>query len=326
MSRGLTVASRRVGERRLAALAPAAAVAAALACWSPNIGAVQSTDPLTANLAEFWVEPEPGRDLLNGVGGPALAPDPSARYSIIELKEGGFSQGYTVRDPQGREWSVKFYPEAHTEVAASRLLWALGYHQPPVYFLSDWRVTNPPRDYPTGTGRFREKHPRFHGLDEDGNWSYYDNPFKGTHQMRALLALQVMLGNSDLKDEQNMIYTLDEPVEGAKKWYVARDLGQTFGRTGLKNPPRDDPEVFDRTPFILGVEHGFVRFEYQGRHRILLENITPADVRWLCERMNRLTDDQWTAIFRAAGYSKPIMDRYIRRLKVKIAQGLALQE
>jgi hypothetical protein len=40
-------------------------------------------------------------------------------------------------------------------------------------------------------------------------------------------------GNSDLKDEQNDIYALAEPVEGARRWYVARDLGQSFGHTGV---------------------------------------------------------------------------------------------
>ena len=52
-------------------------------------------------------------------------------------------------------------------------------------------------------------------------------------EMNGLLVLQAMLGNSDLKDAQNALYKLKEPFEGAKQWYVARDLGQTFGRTGV---------------------------------------------------------------------------------------------
>jgi hypothetical protein len=36
------------------------------------------------------------------------------------------------------EWSVKLYPEARTEVVASRLLWGLGYHQPPIYSVEEW--------------------------------------------------------------------------------------------------------------------------------------------------------------------------------------------
>ena len=48
----------------------------------------------------------------------------------------------------------------------------------------------------------------------------------------------VMLGNSDIKDEQNVTYKLKEPFEGASRWYVARDLGQSFGRTGVLDAPR----------------------------------------------------------------------------------------
>ena len=43
-----------------------------------------------------------------------------------------------------------------------------------------------------------------------------ENPFVGTRQLNGLLVLQAMLGNSDLKDEQNVIYTLTEPFEGAR--------------------------------------------------------------------------------------------------------------
>ena len=71
------------------------------------------------------------------------------------------------------------------------------------------------------------------------------------------------------------IYTLKEPVEGARRWYVARDLGQTFGRTGMIDPPRGDIEVFEQTPFIKGVEDGFVRFDYRGRHKALVDAHPP---------------------------------------------------
>ena len=78
-----------------------------------------------------------------------------------------------------------------------------------------------------------------------------------------------MLGNSDLKDEQNALYKLKEPFEGATPWYVARDLGQSFGRTGVLDAPRGDLEVFEETPFIKGVVGGYVRFDYRGRHGVL---------------------------------------------------------
>jgi hypothetical protein len=135
-----------------------------------------------------------------------------------------------------------------------------------------------------------------------------------------------MLGNSDLKDDQNVLYTLTEPFEGAQRWYVARDLGQSFGRTGAIDPPRGDPDVFEETPFIKGVRAGHVEFHYQGRHRVLFENIRPSDVRWVCSRLKQLTDEQWADAFRAGGFPKSIADRFIRRMKQKIDEGLALKD
>ena len=141
-----------------------------------------------------------------------------------------------------------------------------------------------------------------------------------------MLVLHVMLGNSDLKDTQNALYTLEKPLEGASRWYTARDLGQSFGRTGTLDPPRGDPSVFEQTAFIRGVSNGKVRLEYYGRHKVLFENITPADVRWICGQLAALSDRQLDDAFRAGGYPQSLADRFIRRLKQKIAEGRALKD
>ena len=290
---------------------------------------IQSTlpgPPTPAQMAELWIEPEKGRDLFWGVGGKRLAPDPMARYTVIELKRGGFSRGYTVLDPKEREWSAKFPPEAATEVVASRIFWGVGYHQPPVYYMAEWHAEKATSPNPQLPARFRERSPDLHGLDSDGTWSYYRNPFVGTRQLNGMLTLHAMLGNSDLKDPQNAVYNLKEPHERARRWYVARDLGQTFGRTGALDPPRGDADVFEQTGFIRGVENGIVRFEYRGRHKALFERITPADVRWICQRLDALTDAQLQDAFRAGGYPQAVADRFIRRLEQKIAEGLQLKD
>lgn len=313
------------GVLTLTGLRPALCAAALAAACGPT---VQPTLPAPSaeQLAELWVPPEAARDLSWGVGGRRLAPDPAARYTVIEVKRGGFSSGYTVLDPRDREWSVKFPPEASTEVAASRIFWGVGYHQPPIYYLAEWQAAGADSPNPQLPARFRERDPDLHGLDAGDSWSYYRNPFVGTRPLNGMLVLHAMLGNSDLKDEQNVIYELDAPYEGARRWYVARDLGQTFGRTGVLDPPRGDIEVFEQTPFIQAVVDGYVRFEYRGRHQALFDRITPADVRWICGRLAELTDEQLHDAFRAAGYAPPVAERFIRRLKQKIEEGLRLQE
>ena len=302
------------------------AAACSLPACQPVIQSTLAGPPSAIQMAELWVQPSGARDLYWGVGGERLAPDPAARYTVIEVKRGGFSRGYTVLDADEREWSAKFPPEAQTEVAASRIFWGVGYHQPPIYLLPEWHAEKAPAANPQLPARFREKSPDLHGLDAGESWSYYRNPFVGTRPLNGLLVLHAMLGNSDLKDEQNIIYSLKAAREGVTRWYVARDVGQTFGRTGRFDPPRGDPEVFEHTPFIRGIANGYVQFEYRGRHRALFDRITPADVRWICERLDTLTDAQLHDAFRAAGYPKVIADRFIRRLKQKIAEGLQLED
>ena len=296
-------------------------------CQRPIRSTIAGT-PSAAQMAELWVKPDANRDLFWGVGGKRLAPDPAGRYTVIEIKRGGYSRGYTVTGPgnEKREWSAKFPPEASTEVVASRLFWAVGYHQPPVYYLAQWNAEKAPSPNPQLPARFREKDPDLNGLKSDTFWSYYENPFIGTRQFKGMLVMHAMLGNSDLKDAQNVLYTLVKPLEGAARWYVARDLGQTFGRTGVLDPPRGDADVFEQTRFIRGVTNGKVQFEYSGRHKALFDDIAPADVRWICTSLAALSDRQLDDAFRAGGYPKSLADRFIRRLKQKIAEGRSLKD
>src|SRR5262245_33847055 len=98
--------------------------------------------------ASLWVAPSDiaTRDLFGGPWGVAHTPDPDAVYTLIERKHTGVNPGMTVRDPQGREWSVKqayssgLDPEGPVEVTLSRVLSAVGYHQPPVYFLRSFSL------------------------------------------------------------------------------------------------------------------------------------------------------------------------------------------
>lgn len=299
-------------------------VLALLVACHASIRSTLATPPTPDQLAELWVAPSTARDLFWGVGGERLAPDPAATYTVTEVKRTGFSMGLTVVGPDKRKWSAKMPPEAPTEVVASRLLWGVGYHQPPIYYVGKWNAEGAPDKNPQLPARFRESKPDLHGLDSKDIWSYYKNPFVGTKELNGLLILQVMLGNSDLKDAQNALYTLTTPHEGASRWYVARDLGQSFGRTGVIEAPRGDVKVFEETPFIKGMAGQYVRFEYRGRHGRLVDRMTPADVRWICERLQRLTDRQWQDAFRAGGYAPEIANRFIRRFKQKIEEGMAI--
>src|SRR5215211_6842482 len=155
------------------------AVCTTMACHA-TIRSTQATPPTAQQLAELWAAPSRARDLFWGIGGKSLAPDPDATYKVLEVKRGGFSMGLTLEGPGARKWSAKIPPEAPTEVVASRLLWGVGYHQPPIYYVGRWSAEKAPEENPQLPARFRETKPDLHGLEADGIWSYYNNPFVGT--------------------------------------------------------------------------------------------------------------------------------------------------
>ena len=130
-----------------------------------------------------------------------------------------------------------------------------------------------------------------------------------------------MLGNSDLKDEQNAIYTLDGAVR-------RRDalVRRARSRADVRPHRRHRRAARRHRGLRADAVHQrrrqrHVRFDYRGRHGALFDDITPADVRWICERLHALTDAQWHDAFRAGGYSEADRRRFIRRLKQKIAEG-----
>ena len=318
----------RLSRRQRWLLGGVSALLFALA-YTPFIAApVRPTLPpelAAADLAQFWRPTEiESADLLHGPWGAELAPDPAATYTFLELKTSGHSPGMTVRDPGGLEWSVKQGAEGPVEPTVSRLLSAMGYHQPPVYYLPSFTVSRDGRIEKVEGGRFRPKLP---GLNQEGSWSWQQNPFVGTQPYQGLLVLLMILNSSDLKNANNSIYELSEPRAGATRWYVVKDLGASLGASGRLDPPRGDPDLFERTPFIAGVRDRFVTFHYVGWHQELVRGrITTSDVRWMCERLGRLSAQQWADAFRAGGHEPGTAERFIRRIRSKVKEGAALPD
>jgi len=280
--------------------------------------------PSTDAIRQLWIDPgsEP-RDLFWGIGGQKYAPDPDAAYAFKERDAAGFSTKYDVKDSKGVDWNAKIGPEAQTEVLMSRILWGLGYHQQPIYYLPSWTLERDGMKSTESEARFRPKLKEFERLDE--YWWWQQNPLVGTHELNGLLVVLLMFNSTDLKNDNNAIYKLNEPMEGATRWFVVRDLGASLGETGKMYPRRNCLECFERHGFITAIDGEKVSFDYVGRHQELISMIHPADVQWAAEHMQRLTDKQWHDAFRAANYSDSDAERYIRKVKQKIDDGLALR-
>jgi len=305
---------------------PRLIVPAVIALYTPFCTPkVRPTAP-AAPMAELWQSPDAiaSRDLFNGPWGADRAPDPRATYAFVERKQHGTNPGITVRDPRGRVWHVKQPPhteqgaEGPIEVVLSRVLSAVGYHQPPVYFVPSLTVADARGTHVEPGGRFRLSDRSIKAVDA---WSWQQNPFVGTRPYQGLLVILAIFSSSDIKNENNVLYEVKEPGDGPHRWFVVRDLGTALGETGRFAPLRGNPDVFEREPFILGVSNGFVRFNYKGWHQELFKQITPQDVGFAADLLQQLTDRQWRDAFRAGGYETKTAERFIARLHDKIDEA-----
>jgi hypothetical protein len=219
----------------------AATASAIYAMYMPFCTAnVQSTmAPVEAqrHMVELWQPPRPGADMLNGPWGAEHAPDPKALYTFEKPKTHGVSPGMTVVDPSGERWSVKQGEEGPVEVTLSRILSAIGYHQPPVYYLPAFRFDHGDWIELAAGGRFR---PHIKAYKEVGDWSWQENPFVGTRQYQGLIVALLVFNSSDLKNSNNSLYRLPEAREGSTRWFVVRDIGTALGETGRVDP---DPQL-----------------------------------------------------------------------------------
>jgi CheY-like chemotaxis protein len=214
----------------------------AAACNRP----IRTTHPgpiRSIQMAEFWIDrPIASRDLFRGPsGGPV--PKIDAIYTLLKKDDAGFSPGFELKDAAGTLWNVKIGPEAKPEVVASRLVWAMGYHQLPTYYVPRWKTAGERGAESQSAGRFRARLATYRKIED---WSWHENPFVGTRPYKGLLVLMAMLNNSDLKPEQNAMFEVSGPRGAHRRVFVIMDLGHSFGATGIQNSPRGDATAFEK--------------------------------------------------------------------------------
>jgi hypothetical protein len=290
------------------------------------------TSPVAAEkIGELWQAPGDiqTRDLFHGPGGMDPAPKADASFVWVATDTTGYSPGFDVRGSDGRNWSVKLGPEAQPEVVVSRILWALGYHQPPTYYLPSWQMSGGPGGQ-QGGARFRAD---FENGKVVGDWSWSDNEFIGTQPYHGLIVANVLLNSWDWKTSNNKIYRFGDGTQR----YIVRDLGASLGKTtpsrlwflpiparGFGQGTRNDIDGFESQGFIKRVDENRVDFDFHTIYGSVVDLVRPSDVRWTATLMSRVTDAQWEDAFRSAAFSPEIRARYIRKIKAKIAEGLAV--
>ena len=296
------------------------------ACARPTISSSPINQPAPqVAVTELWSEPTDiaERDLFWGGSRRAEAPPTDDPYTVLSLDKTGYSRGYNVKGPDGREWDVKVGDEVQTEVVLSRILWALGYYQPQTFYMTGWQLAgNWDNEGEPARFRLRSDH------ESDGEWAWLENPFAGTRPLQGLVAINLVLNNWDFKTSNNRVYRLrDDKAEPAKR-YVVQDLGASLGKPrGLPHyrGTRNDVEDYEKLTLIRKIDGSKVELDYKGQHTDVLKKLTPADIVWGCELLNRLSDAQLDDAFRAADYPPEIRQRYITKIRSKIREGLALR-
>ena len=297
---------------------------------APSVGTTNTTPLSSDQITQLWEMPAEtkGRNLLHGPGGVEMAPKTDAPFTWVSTDSTGYSPGFEVKGADGRSWSVKLGAEAQSEVVASRLLWAVGYHQPATYYVASWQLSGGPGGQQPAA-RFR--------VDDDsakviGDWSWSDNAFVGTEPYHGLIASNILLNSWDWKTSNNKIY---RHADGQQR-YVVRDLGASLGKTspsrllwfipmrGLGQGTRNDIDGFESQGFIKRADESSIDFHFQTIYGSVVDLVRPSDVRWAMELFNRLTDTQWDDAFKAADYAPEVRARYIKKMKAKIAEGLAV--
>jgi hypothetical protein len=311
-----------------------ATVLTANACGGRTVRTT-AENPTTVDVSQLWNAPVDleTRDLFAGPAEGSSPPDVTQPFTFLKADRSGYSPGYDLRDPRGMEWSVKLGAEAQTEIVASRVLWAIGYHQMPTYYVTAWAMTGGPEGDP-GPGRFRPELPDRKTI---GEWSWYENDFAHTQPFRGLIVANLIINNWDWKTSNNRIYEVSQPGGATERRYIVRDLGASLGKTSSPPPMRwlgtriaqgnrNNLEDFEHQGFIEQVSGDRVEFDYSGIYQKVVDTVRVDDVVWTARLLSRLSDGQWNDAFRAAGYSPDHASRYIAKVKSKVAQGLALAD
>jgi hypothetical protein len=276
---------------------------------------------LPAGKPVLWEQVNiPDMDLYLGPGGEAMRPDTS-RVTFIEEDKSGHNKKYRIKDAKGMEWVAKFGSEAQPETAAVRILYGLGYKTEINYLAPTLTIP--------GKGTFQnvrlEARPA--NADRLDIWKWRENPFVGTDQLNGLKIMMVFFTNWDLLDMQNKIVRVNDNGT-IEDQYIISDLGATFGKVGNNNLPfffrigrqTNKPETWEQAGFISSVKGNTIDWDFRGKGRSLMDDITLSNARWLADRLKQFSDKQIDDAFRAANYTPEQITVLRNGFKTRVAE------
>ncbi|MDP8989988.1 MAG: hypothetical protein M3N41_07900, partial [Acidobacteriota bacterium] len=291
----------------------------------------QSPEKNTSTPPILWQDPTDlaSRDLRFGQGGEDHAPQGTV-FEFVKEDLSGTNPKLIVTDRAGHKWKIKLGAEAQPEVAASRLVWSVGYFTNENYFVPQLQITGLPAHLHRGKqfilpgGEVRNA--RLQRMDKseskEGNWEWKQDPFSGTRELNGLRVLMAVINNWDLKDVNNKI-VLEKAGGVPREIYYVSDLGGSFGPPGIVlglSKSRGNLAAYRSSRFIVKLTPQAVNFATP-RRAALIElfnppqyvmrlhlrwigrNIPRGDAKWMAGLLARLSPGQIRDAFRAAGYS-----------------------
>ncbi|HXU15862.1 MAG TPA: hypothetical protein VN708_12100 [Terriglobales bacterium] len=305
----------------------------------------QPSQSQSAATAVLWSDPGNigSKNLFWGAGGEERQPKLPVEFEKEE--RGGTSPKFEVRDAAGKKWGVKMGLEPRPETAASRLMWAVGYLANETYFYPLLPVANMPatlrrgQQYLTPRGEVLnvrlQRHPEH--LKRVGKWNWRKNPFYGTREFNGLRVMMALIGNWDLKDDNNAIFESEKP---GPQIYAVSDIGTSMGTPGKSYTDpmsKGNLAVYRRTKLIAHVHKDHIDlnfpkcppfvelFEFEWGfyfHQIGLrwigKHIPRDDAKWIGSLLGKLSEDQIRDAFHAAGYSELETNAYTQAVRSRI--------
>ncbi|HSB08578.1 MAG TPA: hypothetical protein VLM38_03640 [Blastocatellia bacterium] len=296
----------------------------------------RASEAVSPQRPTLWHDPGAveSLDFVNGPGGKKHLPKPP--FTFVEEDTGGTNPKVKVTDAAGQTWGVKWGSEIHSEVFASRLVWAAGYYVEAAYFVKSGKIAgvkhlSRAKKYVGSDGsftnaRFELKEKGITKQTDTESWRWDQNPFVGTRELNGLKIMIMLTSNWDPKDQRDSesntaIYMKKKTGEVT---YVMSDWGATMGKWGgvFSREKWDCPGFSSQTrKFVTGVGGGLVKFGYDGkREQDMREGIRVSDVRWLLGYVGRITDAQIRAGLGASGATAEEIDCFTTSIRDRINQ------
>ena len=283
-----------------------------------------------AAQARIWEDRGPiGQlDLYWGNASPERVP--LGPFTFLKEDASATNPKAIVRDARGVVWGVKWDEEVQSEVAATRLAWAMGLEVEETYYVETGQIVFPASrpafhrigSFVDGAGRFKSP-ARFERRDPEvvtkGRWAFASNPLARDGGYAVMVLMNVVMANWDAKDDNNKIVSITDAT-GTRDTYLIGDYGACFGKMGgeFSHSKYRLKDYAKNPPVVTAVSGGTVHLGYNGKNAEFHESVPLEGARLFADRASQLSLKQVDDAFRAAnansadreGFARMVYDRF----------------